>query len=115
MTGQQRFAEHLAFVQQHGLRAVVALANESDKGFSADPRGGPWLSVIRRDKAFAEHYAGLDLDQYKLIVAGVIRALLDRDTAPGAEPEDLLGLKIPTLIVPGSDASHATSAARYRR
>jgi hypothetical protein len=41
------------------------------------------------------------------------RALLDRDTAPGAEPEDLLCLDIPALIVPGRDATHATSAARY--
>jgi hypothetical protein len=41
------------------------------------------------------------------------RALFDRDTAPGAEPEDLLNLNIATLIVPGRDASHATSAARY--
>ena len=34
-------------------------------------------------------------------------------TAPGAEPEDLLRLDIPALIVPGRDISHATSAARY--
>ncbi len=46
-------------------------------------------------------------------VAGMARNLLDRDTSPGAEPEDLLRLSIPTLIVPGSDPSHATSAARY--
>ena len=41
------------------------------------------------------------------------RALFDRDTAPGAEPEELLGLDIPALVVPGRDATHATSAARY--
>ena len=41
------------------------------------------------------------------------RGLLDRDTAPGAEPEDLMRLEIPALIVPGHDDSHATSAARY--
>jgi hypothetical protein len=41
------------------------------------------------------------------------RSLFDRDTAPGAEPEELMGLDIPALIVPGHDASHATSAARY--
>jgi len=41
------------------------------------------------------------------------RALLDRDTAPGAEPEDLLRLDIPALVIPGRDPSHATSAARY--
>ena len=43
----------------------------------------------------------------------MIANLLDRDTAPGAEPEELLRLAIPTLIVPGRDESHATSAARY--
>ena len=31
----------------------------------------------------------------------------------GAEPEDLFKLDIPALIIPGHDASHATSAARY--
>jgi pimeloyl-ACP methyl ester carboxylesterase len=39
--------------------------------------------------------------------------MFDRDTVPGAEPEDLLQLDIPALIVPGQDTSHATSAARY--
>jgi pimeloyl-ACP methyl ester carboxylesterase len=113
IAGQQRFAEHLAFVEQNGLPAVVALAKQSDKSFGADPRGGPWVSVLRNDPAFADRYAALDLGQYNAIVSGMKRALLDRDTAPGAEPEDLLRLSVPTLIVPGSDPSHATSAARY--
>lgn len=112
LAGHQRFAEHLAFVRQNGLPAVVELAREG-KAFGADPRGGPWVSVLRHDKVFAEAYAQLDADRYRHIVAGMARSLLDRDTAPGAEPEDLLQLKAPTLIVPGSDASHATSAARY--
>ena len=46
-------------------------------------------------------------------MAATARSLFDRDTAPGAEPEDLLRLDIPALVVPGCDASHATSAARY--
>src|SRR5476649_35059 len=111
--GQQRFAEHLAFVQQQGLQAVVDLVARDGKPFGADPRGGPWASVIRHDKAFAADYARLDAERYKLIVAGMSRGLLDRDTAPGAEPEDLLRLDIPALVVPGRDESHATSAARY--
>jgi pimeloyl-ACP methyl ester carboxylesterase len=41
------------------------------------------------------------------------RLLFDRDTVPGPEPEDLLLLDVPALIVPGQDDSHATSAARY--
>jgi pimeloyl-ACP methyl ester carboxylesterase len=113
LSSHQRFAEHLAYVHQHGLDAVVALVAREGKAFGADPRGGPWAAVIRRDPAFAEQYARQDIGKYKLIVAAMGRTLVDRDTAPGAEPEDLMRLDIPALVVPGSDASHATSAARY--
>ena len=113
ISSHQRFAEHLAYVSQNGLEAVVRLAREGKKSFGADPRGGPWASVIKSDAAFAESYAKQNLDKYKLIVASMGRTLIDRDTAPGAEPEDLMRLDIPALIVPGRDAAHATSAARY--
>jgi pimeloyl-ACP methyl ester carboxylesterase len=111
--GQQRFAEHQEFVRQRGLAEVVALVTKDGKPFGADPRGGPWAAVIRNDRAFADAYAKLDANEYQLTVAAMARNLLDRDTAPGAEPEDLLRMNIPTLIVPGRDESHATSAARY--
>ncbi len=55
----------------------------------------------------------MDVNHYKEIVAAMPRTLLDRDTAPGAEPEDLLRLDVPALIVPGKDMAHSTSAARY--
>jgi len=113
ISSHQRFAEHLAFVQQHGLAAVVELIRKEGKPFGADPRGGPWASAIKRDAAFAEAYAEQDAGAYKLIVTGMAKSLFDRDTAPGAEPEDLLRLDTPALIVPGHDAAHATSAARY--
>jgi pimeloyl-ACP methyl ester carboxylesterase len=111
--GRQRFAEHLAFAKQNGLAAVVDLVTKEGKPFGADPRGGPWASVIRRDAQFAASYAKLDPDLYESIVVGMSDALLDRDTAPGAEPEELMRLDIPALVVPGHDESHATSAARY--
>jgi pimeloyl-ACP methyl ester carboxylesterase len=111
--GQQRFSDHLSFVQRQGLQEVVALVMKEGKAFNADPRGGPWATVIKRDRAFAQSYEKLNVGKYKEIVEGMCRALLDRDTAPGAEPEDLLKLEIPVLIVPGRDESHATSAARY--
>ncbi|WP_454856927.1 alpha/beta fold hydrolase [Rhizobium binxianense] len=113
INGHQRFAEHLAFVHQNGLEAVVALARQPGSAFGKDARIGPWVSVLRTDPDFAERYVKQDVEQYKLILAGMVRSLLNRDTSPGAEPEDLLRLSIPTLIVPGADASHATSAARY--
>ena len=113
LSTQQRFAVHLAFVQQNSLEKVVALACESGKSFSADPRCGPWAAALRSDPAFARLYAAYDVEQYKLIVAAMSRTLFDRDTVPGAEPEDLLRLQLPALIIPGNDDSHATSAARY--
>jgi len=113
IAGHQRFAEHLAFVRQYGLAAVVDLAHKEGKPFGADPRGGPWVSVLRSDPDFAQRYAEQDIDLYRYVVTGMCRSLLDRDTAPCAEPEDLLRLNIPALIIPGADASHATSAARY--
>jgi pimeloyl-ACP methyl ester carboxylesterase len=113
ISSQQRFATHLAFVNERGLAEVAATARQSGKSFGEDPRGGPWAATIRSDPDFAEAYAAQDVDRYKLIIAGMARMLIDRDTAPGAEPEDLLRLDIPALIIPGRDAAHAPSAARY--
>ena len=109
----QRFSDHLSFVKAEGLAGVVAHVQKEGKAFNADARGGPWASVIRRDAAFAESYTKLHIADYQRIVEGMRDALFDRDTSPGAEPEDLLKLEIPALIVPGRDESHATSAARY--
>jgi len=113
INGHLRFAQHLAYVQQNGLQAVVDLAREPGKAFGKDPRVGPWVSVLQTDDRFAVDYAGLDVEAYKLVIAQMARTLLDRDSAPGAEPEQLLRLNVPSLIIPGADESHATSAARY--
>lgn len=108
-----RFAEHAGFVRERGLGAVVELAAASQDAFSDDPRVGPWASVLRSDAAFATAYAALDIRTYLDIVEGTVRSLFDRDTAPGPEPEILMELDTPVLVVPGRDPSHATSAARY--
>ena len=113
MTQHARFAQHLAYVAEHGLDAVVALAASDDKTFAQDPRVGPWASVIRTDPGFADAYARWDPERYRLVAGATGRLLFDRDTVPGAEPEDLLALDVPALVVPGQDAAHAPSAARY--
>ncbi|MCW2947076.1 MAG: hydrolase [Actinoallomurus sp.] len=113
MKQHARFAQHLAHAGAHGLEQVAALAKGSDKGFAADPRVGPWVSLLRSDPAFADMYARTDTDRYQVLVSGMARLLFDRDTVPGPEPEDLLELDIPALVVPGQDDSHAPSAARY--
>ncbi|HVR78645.1 MAG TPA: alpha/beta hydrolase, partial [Acidimicrobiia bacterium] len=111
--GQSRFGRHLAFVEEEGIEGVVDLAQRTGDGFGQDPRVGPWAPVLRHDERFVEEFRGLDQDRYQLIVSATGHSLHDRDTAPGAEPEDLLRLDMPALIIPGQDRSHPTSAARY--
>jgi len=113
INGRKRFSDHLAYVEQYGLEKVVALVSAEGKTFNADPRGGPWAAVIKNDRGFAEAYARQDVEEYKSIVTAMRQTLFDRDTAPGAEPEEMFKVEIPAFIVPGRDASHATSAARY--
>ena len=69
--------------------------------------------VLRRDTEFAVAYVRQDVSRYVQIVSDMGRTLVDRDTSPGAEPEELFRVQVPALIVPGRDATHATSAARY--
>ncbi len=113
ITQHARFAEHLAFAHEQGLAAVVSLARASNATFSQDPRIGPWASVLRTDDSFAEDFAARDVAGYAATVETMARTLFDRDTVPGAEPEQLMALEHPALVVPGEDTSHAPSAARY--
>jgi pimeloyl-ACP methyl ester carboxylesterase len=113
MAQHARFAQHASFVREHGTAEVVRLAGTHTLSFTKDPRVGPWVSVIRTDAAFAEAYGRLDRERYLSTVDGTARVMYDRDTVPGAEPEDLMALDTPALIVPGDDRSHAPSAARY--
>lgn len=113
MTQLARFGAHAAYVAAEGLAAVVELARSGTAGFAADPRVGPWVTVLRTDDAFAKEYAAADPVAYGRMVTAMGRLLFDRDTVCGVEPADLMALDTPALIVPGQDASHAPSAARY--
>ena len=113
MRGRARFAEHVAFVHQAGLQGVVSYALKEGKPFNADSKAGPWASVLQRDAVFAAAFVRMEKDNYLKAVEAMGAALFDRDTSPGAEPEDLMKLQVPACIVPGRDEAHATSAARY--
>ena len=114
VNSQDRFVRHLNFARQNGLKGIVDRA-QSGKSFWMDPEAGPWASVIARDKEFAERFASQDPERYLGIIATSGQSLFDRDTAPGAEPEEVMGVKAPSLIIPGDDPSHATSGAHYLR
>lgn len=115
INGHNRFAKHVAYVDSHGLDGVVELVKTLPKSpsFGEDPRQGPWANVIRRDESFREAYVRQDPAQYRTLVTAIARTLIDRDTVPGPEPEDLLRLTTPAFIVPGRDTGHARSAAYY--
>jgi pimeloyl-ACP methyl ester carboxylesterase len=114
LNGSDRFARHQRFAREHGLAGVVKRAHEG-KSFWQDPEAGPWASVIVRDQGFAETFQMQDLDRYLGLVAASARGLFDRDMPPGAEPEELMAMKVPALIIPGDDPAHATSGAHYLR
>ena len=110
--GLDRFQAHVDFVKSSGLAAVVDLARKSGS-FWAEPKAGPWASTICTDESFASAFAGQDQARYLAMVALMGQTLFDRDTATGPEPMELMALRTPSVIIPGADAAHATSAARY--
>jgi pimeloyl-ACP methyl ester carboxylesterase len=111
---RERFRRHYSFAKENGLRGIVERAR-GGKSFWMDPEGGPWATLVTRDAAFADRFAAQDLERYLAIILVSGRSLFDRDTAPGAEPEEVIGVKAPALIIPGDDPSHATSGAHYLR
>ena len=112
LNGLDRFQTHVNYVQEQGLEAVVRLAKEKNS-FWAEPAAGPWASAIVADSDFAASFAKQDVDRYLAVVALMGQTLFDRDTATGAEPSEIMALKMPAVIIPGADPAHATSAARY--
>jgi pimeloyl-ACP methyl ester carboxylesterase len=111
---QERFMRHYNFAKQNGLKGVVERAHDK-KNFWLDPEAGPWAGLIARENSIAERFASQDLERYLSLIITSGRTMFDRDTATGAEPEEVMGVKVPTLIIPGDDPSHATSAAHYLR
>jgi hypothetical protein len=113
-TNRQKFAAHANFVRSNELSAVVERAKKS-KGFREDSESGPWAKCIAHDDGFAEIFQSQDRERYLGIVETTGQTLFDRDTAPGATPEEVMGIKAPAFIIPGDDPSHGTSAAHYLR
>lgn len=110
--GLDRFQAHINHVKEHGLEAVVKLAREK-RTFWTEPKAGPWASTIVSDHEFARRFTEQDPDRYRAVAGLMGQTLFDRDTATGAEPSELMALKVPSVIIPGADPAHATSAARY--
>jgi pimeloyl-ACP methyl ester carboxylesterase len=110
MKGQTFYNRHIEFVRANGLAAAAARA-PAGKNFWLDPEAGPWASQNASDPAFAAEYVKQDVARY-LEICAQSRDALYGDTMPsGATGGELMTIKTPALILPGADASHATSAA----
>lgn len=110
MKGQTFYNRHIEFVRQNGLAAAAARA-PAGKNFWLDPEAGPWASQNANDPEFAAAYVKHDVAKY-LEICAHSRDALYGDTMPsGATGAELMNIKTPALILPGADASHATSAA----
>jgi pimeloyl-ACP methyl ester carboxylesterase len=110
MKGQTFYNRHIEFVRANGLAAVAARA-PAGKNFWLDPEAGPWASQNASDPAFAAAYVKHDVAKY-LEICAQSRDALYGDTMPsGATGAELMTINTPSLILPGADASHATSAA----
>ena len=80
------------------------LVEKDGKPFGADPRGGPWASVIRHDKEFAARYAAQCVPSYLESCEAMKRNLFDRDP-PFSNQADLFQSG-------GWDSRYATAAGR---
>jgi pimeloyl-ACP methyl ester carboxylesterase len=108
--GRGYYDRHIAFVRQHGLAAAAA-RGPAGKNFWLDPEAGPWASQNASDPAFTAAYVKHDVAKY-LDICAQSRDALYGDTMPsGVSGAQLMTIQTPSLILPGADASHATSAA----
>ena len=112
--GHLNFNKHIAFARANGLAAVATRAKKA-AGFWADPESGPWATVLAQDEAFAAKYVKQDLEQYLAVVAYSRDTVFDDTMPSGATGEQLMAIKLPSFIMSGDDASHATSAAHALR
>jgi pimeloyl-ACP methyl ester carboxylesterase len=110
MKGRGFFDRHIAFVREHGLAAAAERA-KGTTNFWHDPEAGPWAAPLLSDPAFARSYVEQDAARYLEIVTASRDAMFNDTMPSGASGEELIGIETPALILPGADASHATSAA----
>ncbi len=107
------FDRHIAFVRQNGLQAVRERAKGAS--FQEEPETGPWASVLTHDAEFVARFLRQDVEEYVSIVSATRDAMFPDSFVSGPPARDLMKLDVPTLVWPGDDASHATSAAHQLR
>ena len=110
MKGREFFNRHLDFVRDHGLAAVVTRTPQNGN-FWANPEYGPWVSTIATDPDFAMNFSKQDVGQYLDIIKRSRDAIFNDTMPSGASGAELMGIRIPALIMSGADMSHTVSSS----
>ena len=108
--GHTFFQRHIDFVRAHGMAAVIARAPQGEN-FWVDPEIGPWGSPAAVYPDVAEQLLKIDVEQY-IAICEQSRDTIFNDTMPsGASGEELMAIRIPSLIMSGADSRHTRSAS----
>ena len=108
--GRTFFQRHIDFVRAHGMAAVIARAPQGEN-FWVDPEIGPWGSPAAVYPDVAEQLLKIDVEQY-IAICEQSRDTIFNDTMPsGASGEELMAIRIPSLIMSGADSRHTRSAS----
>ena len=108
--GRTFFQRHIDFVRANGMAAVIARAPQGEN-FWIDPEIGPWGSPAAVNPDFAEQLLKVDVAQY-IAICEQSRDTIFNDTMPsGASGEELMAIRIPSLIMSGADSRHTRSSA----
>jgi pimeloyl-ACP methyl ester carboxylesterase len=108
--GRTFFQRHIDFVKANGMAAVIARAPQGEN-FWMDPEIGPWGSPAAVYPEFAQQLLAVDLDRY-LGICEQSRDTIFNDTMPsGASGEELMAIRVPSLIMSGADSRHTRSSA----
>jgi pimeloyl-ACP methyl ester carboxylesterase len=108
--GRTFFQRHIDFVKANGMAAVVARAPKGEN-FWIDPEIGPWGSPAAVYPEFAKQLLKVDVDEY-IGICERSRDTIFNDTMPsGASGDELMAIRIPSLILSGADTRHTRSAA----
>ena len=108
--GRTFFQRHIDFVRAHGMAAVIARAPQGEN-FWVDPEIGPWGSPAAVYPDVAEQLLKIDVKQY-IAICEQSRDTIFNDTMPsGASGEELMAIRIPSLIMSGADSRHTRSAS----
>ena len=108
--GRTFFQRHIDFVRAHGMAAVIARAPQGEN-FWVDPEIGPWGSPAAVYPDVAEQLLKIDVEQY-IAICEQSRDTIFNDTMPsGASGEELMAIRLPSLIMSGADSRHTRSAS----